>query len=135
MLDDKLSTRIANIMDQQFTEGFFTHSFKEIITMNYYFEIRSDWARGNNDMLMISFIFNQKIVPEVEEQVKDLCVDFAQKLKSDDEVYTAFHISDLNNFEREEQELIIKKNKQVKIWVKDLYWSVMEATREKFEEE
>ncbi|TFF98883.1 MAG: hypothetical protein EU547_00295 [Promethearchaeota archaeon] len=135
MLDDKLSTRIANIMDQQFTEGFFTHSFKEIITMNYYFEIQSDWARGNYDMLMISFIFNQQINSEVEEKVKDLCVDFADKLKSDEDMYTAFHISDLNNFELEEQDLIIKKNKQIKSWIKDLYWEASEVTREKSEEE
>jgi hypothetical protein len=135
MLDDKLSTRIANIMDQQFTEGFFTHSFKEIITMNYYFEIQSDWARGNYDMLMISFIFNQQVNPEIEEKIRDLCVDFAEKLKSDDDMYTAFHISDLNKFEGEEQDLIIKKNNQVKTWIKDLYWEASEVTREKSEEE
>mgnify|MGYP006277517897 CR=1 FL=1 len=135
MLDDKLSTRIANIMDQQFTEGFFTHSFKEIITMNYYFEIQSDWARGNYDMLMISFIFNQQVNPEIEEKIRDLCVDFAEKLKSDVDMYTAFHISDLNKFEGEEQDLIIKKNNQVKTWIKDLYWEASEVTREKSEEE
>ena len=135
MLDDRLSSRIANIMDQQFTEGFFTHSFREIITMNYYFEIQSDWARGNYDMLMLSFIFNQQVNPEIEDKIKDLCVEFAEKLKSDDEMYTAFHMSDLNNFENEEQKLIIKKNNQIKSWIKDLYWAASEVTREKSEEE
>jgi hypothetical protein len=135
MLDDRLSSRIANIMDQQFTEGFFTHSFREIITMNYYFEIQSDWARGSYDMLMLSFIFNQQVNPEVEDKIKDLCVEFAEKLKSDDEMYTAFHMSDLNSFENEEQKLIIKKNTEIKTWIKDLYWAASEVTREKSEEE
>ena len=52
-LEDKLATRIANIMDQTVSEGFFTHSFEQRNLMNYYFEIQSDWARGNRDMLMI----------------------------------------------------------------------------------
>jgi hypothetical protein len=135
MLDDELSSRIANIMDQQFTEGFFTHSFKETITMNYYFEIQSDWARGNRDMLMVSIIFNQQTKPEIEEKIKDLCVNFSQRLKSNEEIYMAFHISDINNFEEAEQELIVKNNELVKIWVKELYWATVEVTREKTEEE
>lgn len=135
MLDDQLSSRIANIMDQQFTEGFFTHSFKEIMTMNYYFEIQSDWARGNRDMLMISIIFNQQTKPETEEKVQNLCIDFSQKLKSNEEIYTAFHISDINNFEHAEQELILRNNDLVRYWVKELYWATVEVTREKTEEE
>jgi hypothetical protein len=135
MLDDELSSRIANIMDQQFTEGFFTHSFKETITMNYYFEIQSDWARGNRDMLMVSIIFNQQTKADTEEKVKNLCVNFSQRLKSNEEIYTAFHISDINNFEENEQDLIIKNNDLVKLWVKELYWATVEVTREKTEEE
>ncbi|GAH60485.1 unnamed protein product [marine sediment metagenome] len=47
MLDEQLSARIANIMDQTVSEGFFTHSFEKNNSNNYYFEIHSDWARGN----------------------------------------------------------------------------------------
>ena len=42
ILNDDLSVRIANIMDQTFNEGFFTHSFENLNSMNYYFEIHSD---------------------------------------------------------------------------------------------
>ena len=60
-LDKDLSAKIANIMDQQFNEGFFPHSFENLKSMNYYFEISSDWARRNKEMLMLSIIINQQI--------------------------------------------------------------------------
>jgi len=135
ILDDQLSTRIANIMDQQFIEGFFTHSFEDIITMNYYFEIQSDWARGNKDMLMISFIFDEQITTEIEEKIQSLCNEFSEKLKSNEAIYTAFHISDIKNFDKEEQEIIVKNNELIKLWVRELYWATIEITREKTEEE
>ncbi|MBN1213939.1 MAG: hypothetical protein JXA99_00705 [Candidatus Lokiarchaeota archaeon] len=135
ILDEKLSTRIANIMDQQFIEGFFTHSFEEIITLNYYFEIQSDWARGNRDMLMISIIFNQQMITEIEDKIQSLCSEFSEKLKSNEEIYTAFRIGDIRNFDKEEQEIIIKNNELVKLWVRELYWATIEVTREKSEEE
>ncbi|MBD3193768.1 MAG: hypothetical protein GF317_01845 [Candidatus Lokiarchaeota archaeon] len=135
MLDDKLSSRIANIMDQQFNEGFFTHTFEDIITMNYYFEVQSDWARGNNDMLMISIIFNEQTDTKIEEEIQNLCIEFSEKLKSNEEIYTAFYISDISHFNNEEQESIIKNNERVKLWVRELYWAAIDATREKTEEE
>lgn len=135
LLDDNLSTRIANIMDQQFTEGFFTHSFEDTITMNYYFEIESDWARGNNDMLMISIIFDEQTNLQIEDRIKELSIEFSDKLKSNEEIYTAFHIGDINNFEENEQEKIIRNNELVKLWVRELYWASVELTREKTEEE
>ncbi|MBD3215334.1 MAG: hypothetical protein GF311_22185 [Candidatus Lokiarchaeota archaeon] len=135
LLEEQLSTRIANIMDQQFSEGFFTHSFEETITMNYYFEIQSDWARGNNDMLMISIIFDEQTDIKVEEKIQDLCIEFSDKLKSNEDIYTAFYISDLNNFNQKEQEKIIRNNELVKLWVRELYWAAVEVTRQKTEEE
>ena len=45
-LNEIAKLRIADIMDQAFEEGFFTHSFGEPTSMNYYFEIFSSW-RGD----------------------------------------------------------------------------------------
>ncbi|MFX0037426.1 MAG: hypothetical protein ACFE9I_17525, partial [Candidatus Hermodarchaeota archaeon] len=39
MLDKDLSTKVASIMDQQTSEGFFTYSFENLKSMNYYFNI------------------------------------------------------------------------------------------------
>lgn len=135
MLDEDLSVRIANIMDQTFSEGFFTHSFETLISMNYYFEIHSEWARGNKEMLMVSIIFDQVTTTEIEQNVNEMCVDFSEKLQSNEEIFTAFYINDLNNFDEEEKKTIIKHDSLIKSWVNNLYWATIEGTREKSEEE
>ncbi|MFX1590197.1 MAG: hypothetical protein ACFFC1_18815, partial [Promethearchaeota archaeon] len=135
MLDDALSLRIANIMDQTVSEGFFTHSFESKNSMNYYFEIHSDWARGNQDMLMVSLIFNQQTNPEIEQSILGLLEEFSERLKSNEEIFTAFYINDINNFEEKDKEIIHTNNSLVKLWVKELYWGAVEETREKSEEE
>jgi hypothetical protein len=133
-LDKELSAKIANIMDQQFNEGFFTHSFENLKSMNYYFEIHSDWARGNKEMLMVSAVIDQQIIPEIEEKISDLCIEFSEQLQSNEEIYTAFYINDLNYHENE-KEVIIKNEALVKAWLINLYWTIIEDTREKTEEE
>jgi hypothetical protein len=134
-LDDQLSARIANIMDQTVSEGFFTLTFEDKLSMNFYFEIHSDWARGNNEMVMVSLIFDHQISAEMEQNLMNLCAEFCSKLQSNEEIYTAFYISDINNMEEEDKHLIIKNNEIVKGLVKELYWATIEETREKSEEE
>ena len=81
-LDEDLSTKIASVMDQTFEEGFFTRSIGSINCMNYYFEIASDWARGNKDMIMVSIMFfDQQPSQEMEMNVQSLSGDFVKKLK------------------------------------------------------
>ena len=135
LLDEQLSARIANIMDQTVSEGFFTHSFEKNNSNNYYFEIHSDWARGNKEMLMVSIIFDQQINSEIEQSVNILCTEFLEKLLSNEEIYTAFYINDINNFDEPDKDLIYKNNSLIKLWVKELYWAALEDTREKSEEE
>ena len=122
-------------MDQQLEEGFFTHSFENLKSMNYYFEIHSDWARGNSEMLMISIIIDQQISPEVEEKILILCSEFSKRLQSNEEIFTAFYINELNNFDEEDQENVITNDSLIKAWVNNLYWTIIEETREKTEEE
>lgn len=135
VLDEDLSVRIANIMDQTTSEGFFTHSFESLNSMNYYFEIFSEWARGNKDMLMISVIFDRQTTSETEQNVLNQCSEFSERLQSNEEIFTAFYANDLTNFEEEEREKIVKNDSLVKLWVKELYWAIIEETREKTEEE
>jgi hypothetical protein len=135
MLGEQLSARIANIMDQTVSEGFFTHSFDKNNSNNYYFEIYSDWARGNKEMLMVSIIFDAQINSEIEQSVNVLCTEFLEKLLSNEEIYTAFYINDINNFDEPDKDLIYKNNSLIKLWVKELYWAALEDTREKSEEE
>ena len=133
-LDKTLSVKIANIMDQQFNEGFFTHSFENVKSLNYYFEIQSDWARGNKEMLMVSTILDQQISPEIEDKISASCSEFSEQLQSNEEIFTAFYINDINYHEND-KELILKNYALIKAWVDNLYWHIIEDTREKTEEE
>ncbi len=133
-LDKDLSSKIANFMDQQFNEGFFTHSFENLRSLNYYFEIHSDWARGNKEILMVSTIVDQQLSPEIEEQISDLCIEFSERLRSNEEIFTAFYINDLNYHEND-KERIIKNESLIKVWVETLYYAILENTREKTVEE
>ncbi|MFX1568093.1 MAG: hypothetical protein ACFFCV_06975 [Promethearchaeota archaeon] len=135
MLEKELSSKVANIMDQQFSEGFFTHSFENLKSMNYYFEIHSDWARGNQEMLMVSIILDQQIPLEIEEKIAILCTEFSERLQSNEEIFMAFYINDINNFDEEDQENIRKNEALIEAWVNNLYWVIIEDTREKTEEE
>ncbi len=135
ILERELSLKIANIMDQQFSVGFFTHSFENLKSLNYYFEIYSDWARGNKEMLMVSIILEQQIPTEDEEKIKILCIEFSEQLQSNEEIYTGFYINDISNFDEKDQESIRKNEVLIKAWVKNLYWVIIEDTREKTEEE
>jgi len=134
-LDKDLSVKIANIMDQQYSEGFFTHSFENLKSMNYYFEIHSDWARGNKEMLMVSIILDQQISAEIEENLSSLCAEFSERLQSNEEIYTAFYIKDLNSFDDNDKEIIVKNEALIEAWVNGLYWAIVEYTWEKTEEE
>jgi hypothetical protein len=134
-LEKELSLKIANIMDQQFNEGFFTHSFENLKSLNYYFEIHSDWARGNKEMLMVSTIIDQQIPTEDDEKIAILLKEFSEQLQSNEEIYTAFYINDINNFDEEDQGSIRKNEALIKAWVDNLYWLIIEDTREKTEEE
>ena len=134
-LDKDLSVKIANIMDQQYSEGFFTHSFENLKSMNYYFEIHSDWARGNKEMLMVSIILDQQISVEIEENLSSLCAEFSERLQSNEEIYTAFYIKDLNSFDDNDKEIIVKNEALIEAWVNGLYWAIVEYTWEKTEEE
>ena len=133
-LEKELEVKIANIMDQQFNEGFFTHSFENLKSLNYYFEIHSDWARGNKEMLMFSVILDQQIAPSIEEIIANLCTEFSESLQSNEEIFTGFYINE-KDYHEEDVEKITKNNSLIKAWVKNLYWAIMDETREKTEEQ
>lgn len=131
-LDRELSVKIANIMDL-YNEGFFTHLFENSKTLNYYFEIKSEWARGNKEMLMVSTIINPDISPETEEKISQLFVEFLEKLCSHEEIFKAFYLNDLSYYERDKEE-IIKNVVLLKASVEDLYWAIAEVPIEISEE-
>ena len=135
VLSEEISDTITSIMDQPLDSGFFIYSVENLITMNYYFEIPSEIARGNNERLMVSAIFQRQTTPETEQNISILLQEFSEQLQSQENIYTAFYIKEIHSINIDNKDEIIDNYSIVKLWVKELYWAVIEITRERTEEE
>ena len=122
-------------MTQQKGEEFFMHSFEEFRFLNYYFQIKSDWARGSREMLMISIIIYHQISPEIEGSIASLCKKFAEMMQSNEDIYTGFYINELSNYDETDKERIKKNEQLIEDEVKELYWETIEETKSKSEEQ
>ncbi|MFX0022886.1 MAG: hypothetical protein ACFE9S_11225 [Candidatus Hermodarchaeota archaeon] len=134
-VDKEISSRIYDIMDQPNKEEFLTQTFEDLKLLNYYFQINSDWARGSREMLMLSLLTSQQISPEIEETVSNLCRDFSEKMQSKEDIFTGFHIKELDKYDDNDKDRIRKNDFLIKNWVKELYWEVLEVIRKISEEE
>jgi len=135
-LEKYLVDRITNIMDQIITEGFFTYSFDNFYSINYYFDINSTWARGFKESLMISAVFDERISIETEKAILTLCIEFSEWIKSKDNIFTGFYKQHPDYYENQKNKKVIDENFfQVKSWVKEFYKAVLEEVQEKFTEE
>ena len=135
MLSDKFSSEITNIMEQPHIEDFFIHTITNFSSLNFNFNIQSKLARGRREMLMVSVIFEQQTTTENEQEVSSLLQEFSKSLQSQGEIFMAFSRDDIHKFSGEDRETIIKNYSLVQLWVKELYWAVLDATRERTEEE
>jgi len=134
-VDEEIAERIYEVMNQPKKEEFLTQSYESLKLLNYYFQIHSDWARGKEEMLMLSIMTTQQISPEIEETISNLSKKFSEKMQSNKDIFTGFHIKELNNYDESDKEHIRKNDFLIKEWVQDLYWIILEDTRKVSEEE
>ncbi len=135
---------LNQIFDQTTSEGWFWHSLntKDFSTsLNYYFEIKSDWARGLKEMLMCSIIFKEKQSSEKEHDVLSWLTDFVTKMHGRADLFKAFYPSPRrapgaetsppseSDSELNQSYVVVMK------WLKELYYSVREEIRQKSDEE
>jgi len=90
LLSEEDAGQIKRLMDAAHP-GFFTHSFsKELNTANYFFMIPSAWARGKQEMVMIT-----KIIEEEEPKLGDYkneFENFVQTIRKErPAIYKAFY--------------------------------------------
>ena len=53
---------------------------------------------------------NCYLLDHIEQKILVLCNEFSERLQSNEEIFTAFYINDLNNFEEGDRERIIKND-------------------------
>ncbi len=124
---------IANLMDQINSEEFFSYSFNNYHTLNYYFEIDSHWARGNKELLMLSSVFNHQPSFETEKTIFSLCIEFSEWLKLKEEIFMAFYTD--NKVDQNDQSNITLNKNYINAWLKEFYLTVKEEIQDKLEEE
>lgn len=134
-LDNEISIRVYEIMNQPEREEFFTQSFGNLKLLNYYFKVPSDWARGSTELCMLTILVNQEISPEIEMIISSSCEEFSEKIQSNEYIFTGFYINDLNDLDDEKKERIKKNELLIKDLVKDLYWEMLQDIRKKSEEQ
>jgi len=122
-------------MTQQKEEEFFMHSFEDFKFLNYYFQIKSDWARGFKEMLMVSIIIYHQISPEIEESITLLCKKFAEMMRSNEDIFTGFYLNEIRNYDEADKERIKLNEQLIKNETRELYWETVEETRKKSEEQ
>lgn len=84
-----LNLEIFSKLMFQEEEGFFIYANPSISTVNYYFELHSPLARGEKEMMMISFTFNP--IVHNSERFQVLLEQFMVDLKLNQDIYFAFH--------------------------------------------
>ena len=112
---------IGDMMIQASKERFFINQSSIISSVNYYFELHSDWARGNKEMLMISISLDRKINKAIEEIIHSLCIEFVSLLISTQNIYKALYFDELDRFSDEENADIKTINEDLKVIIREFY--------------
>jgi len=124
-------TSIVDTMTYASNERYFIHQSSNLSSLNYYFEIQSEWARGKKEMLMISVILNTKIIKSIEDIILSICIDFQSQLKSIKDLYKGLYIKELDSFSDEEQPDIEKISRDLHMKIKEFYKKVIILNRQK----
>jgi hypothetical protein len=125
--DDAFSEReklyTGDLMETAFKEKFFTYQTIFFSSMNYYFEIDSDWSRGNKEMILISVVINTSINEIFEEKVELLCQEFANKFQETESIFKGFWIGrldEIKGIESKKHEIELKAN-LIQTYIKEFY--------------
>ncbi|MFX1596019.1 MAG: hypothetical protein ACFFBK_08120 [Promethearchaeota archaeon] len=132
VLEEDFSIQIANIMGQVFKEGFFVHQSSTVpSSLNYYFEIPSEWARGSKEMLMISVILDKITNKLLEESIQEICTDFALQLKNIEGLFKALYMEMIDKIPEKDRSNIKKINESLRAKIKSLYKEIRISIKQK----
>ncbi|MFX0141961.1 MAG: PAS domain-containing protein, partial [Candidatus Hodarchaeota archaeon] len=90
LAEDKTLEQIPQLLNL-FEEGFFVQIFSEFKSTNLIFNIPSDYARGRQEILLISILLN--IEKDIDLNLaQNLLIDFKRRLRTLPEAFKAFYI-------------------------------------------
>jgi hypothetical protein len=90
----QISTLVSNLLDLSLPPGFFEHRISEhnLTLGNYAFEIKSQWARGNVESMMLTAVL--KTPPHNFNSIQEYMLKIVQKFQTTPELYKAFYVND-----------------------------------------
>jgi len=121
VLNEKEKGRLLEVMIQAAKEEFFVHQSYFLSTLNYYFEIPSEWARGNKELIMISVVLDRRINQAIEEIIQAILIDFTSNLKEKKGLFKALYINALDSIPDEEQADIKLISENLKLRIRDFH--------------
>ena len=110
-----------DIMSNVKEEGYFNYQSSSLSSLNFYFEIPSDFARGKKELLMISFIPDLIPTISMEEKFQSLSEEFVSDLIKSQDMFKAFYIKETDKIPDRDQEEIIKKSEELQKRIVDFY--------------
>ncbi len=122
ILEEVFPIQISNIMEQVSKEGFFVHRSSTVpSSLNYYFEIPSEWARGGKEMLIISVFLDRLTNKRLEESIEEICDDFVLQLKGTEGLFKALYMEKRDKIPEKDHSDIKKMNESLRNKIKSLY--------------
>jgi hypothetical protein len=119
---------ITQNMTHAFRKEFFVQYSSTIpSSLNYYFEIHSDWARGKKEMLLLSIMINKPITPIMEKRIQPICVDFATQIKNEENTFKALYIDNMESRSMKDQSEIKLYYNGLKERIKHFYIQLIES--------
>jgi hypothetical protein len=119
---------ITQNMKQAFNQEFFVqHSSTVPSSLNYYFEIHSDWARGKKEMFLLSIIINKPITPTLEKIIQPICLDFAIQIKNEENTFKAIYIDQMDSRSEKDQSAIKLYSNGLKERIKHFYIQLLQS--------
>ncbi|MHA1343100.1 MAG: hypothetical protein ACTSQG_03885 [Promethearchaeota archaeon] len=114
-LDAESLNQIMSLLDSA-DNGFFTHYFSDLNTANFIFTIKSSWARGRQELIMITAIISED-EPDYTYYERFL-TKFIKKIQKIPFIFKAFY---LNAGPKDENDEILENYKILKEEIENLY--------------
>ncbi len=105
-LDEEKAQQIANLLNisELIKQKFFVYETSpQFKTVNYYFEIPSEWARGKKEMLLISLILIEEPIEQVHV-FEELLKRIGEKIAGVKDAYKGFYLYDVGREDYDEIE-------------------------------
>lgn len=125
----QLQEACATWMDAKIEPGFFKTdaSVAGLPALNNLFEMKSEWARGQKEMVMISLVTDTKQNAFIEDAVETIFTEFVDKMKKEPGLFKGFYKETEPGLKPEDVQAIDAARKKMVELVEAVYDAILHA--------